>query len=403
MVLLREVVALYDEAKQKAREIERLIRERESGSVEGKQITMERVEALKRDTDLLFQRTITMLEEFIAAEGDETGKERLMLYLQEIVKFRKGVSTVAAPAKKSGVSIAPTHTAEVHWNDIIGLDDVKEKLHDELVHRVNFPDVFVGIRPWNTLLLYGPPGTGKTMLACAICTESRAKFFSVTAGNLLSKWVGESERAVINLFSAAKASKPSVIFIDEVEGLLYDRNGSDSSHLNLVKNEFLTQMNELGTGVMVVCATNSPEVLDMAARRRFHLKVYVPLPNDEDRLKLFKKLLPPNIEGDFTELVLNSVGHSSSDISGVISKAQALPFARAKSSKEFFLRDDGKFQAGAGIPMTIKDIPFNKLYVEPMTFQDVKQSLLSVRPSVSKQTVERLEEWKREYGEELKE
>merc|ERR1712136_476861 len=172
---------------------------------------------------------------------------------------------------------------------------------------IKFPHLFTGKRkPWRGILLFGPPGTGKSFLAKAVATEADSTFFSVSSADLVSKWLGESEKLVKNLFEMAREKSPAIIFIDEVDSLCSSRSDNESESARRIKTEFLIQMQGVGNdndGILVLGATNIPWVLDSAIRRRFEKRIYIPLPEAPARETLFKlhmgdvksKLVP----GDF--------------------------------------------------------------------------------------------------------
>lgn len=189
-----------------------------------------------------------------------------------------------------------TETPNVKWDDVAGLDAAKESLKEAVILPIKFPHLFTGKRtPWRGILLYGPPGTGKSFLAKAVATEAKSTFFSVSSADLVSKWMGESERLanpsvilyffcvsltsslplfrlVRQLFTMAREQKPAIIFIDEVDSLAGTRGEGESEASRRIKTEFLVQMNGVGnddTGVLVLGATNIPWQLDNAIKRRF--------------------------------------------------------------------------------------------------------------------------------------
>ena len=168
----------------------------------------------------------------------------------------------------------------VKWEDVAGLEKAKDSLKEAVIFPIKFPQLFQGKRkPWKGILLYGPPGTGKSYLAKAAATETHGNFFSVSAANIVSKWMGESEKLIKGLFDLARKNKPAVIFLDEIDSVLGARTDSENDATRRIKTEFLIQMQGVGNddeGILVLGATNIPWGLDPAVRRRFQKKnIYI--------------------------------------------------------------------------------------------------------------------------------
>lgn len=232
----------------------------------------------------------------------------------------------------------------IRWDDVAGLHSAKEALKEAVILPIKFPHLFQGKRqPWRGILLYGPPGTGKSYLAKAVATEAgNSTFLSASASDLLSKWLGESEKLVKGLFAMARAKKPSIIFLDEVDSLCSARGEGDSESARRIKTEFLVQMQGVGNdmdGILVLGATNVPWGLDSAIRRRFEKRIYIPLPEAEARTVMFKINLgsTPHVitEPDFHDLGRRSEGYSGADIAIVVRDALMQPVRKVQQSTHF--------------------------------------------------------------------
>lgn len=180
----------------------------------------------------------------------------------------------------------------VKWDDVAGLESAKDALKEAVIFPLKFPQLYKGKRkPFKGILLYGPPGTGKSYLAKALATEVNSTFFTISSSDLVSKWLGDSQKLVKNLFEMARENKPSIIFIDEIDSLCKTRNDNQSDASAGIVTEFLVQMNGVGKdeeGVLVLAATNIPWALDAAIRRRLEKRIYIPLPDLHARAKMIE-------------------------------------------------------------------------------------------------------------------
>ncbi len=221
---------------------------------------------------------------------------------------------------------------EVHWEDIGGLEEAKQQLREAVEWPLKHPEVFesMGIRPPKGILLFGPPGTGKTLLAKAAATESGANFIAVRGPEILSKWVGESEKAIRQIFRRARQVAPAIIFFDEIDaiaparGLRHDTSGVTDR----IVNQLLTEMDGIEPlrNVVVIAATNRPDILDPALLRpgRFDRLIYVPPPDKKARLEIFKihtRRMPLADDVDLEKLAEMTEGYTGADIEAVCREA----------------------------------------------------------------------------------
>ncbi len=221
--------------------------------------------------------------------------------------------------------------ATVHWSDIGGLDSVKQHLKESVEWPIKQPEIFkrLGIKPPKGILLYGPPGCGKTLLARAVATESEANFISIKGPEVFSKWVGESEKAIREVFRKARMAAPTVIFFDEMDSLTPNRGaGSESGVSERVISQLLTEMDGILTlqDIVVIAATNRPNLIDPAVLRpgRFDRLIYVPEPDDKSRLqilKLYTTPIPLNKDVDLNQISTATKYYSGADLENLCREA----------------------------------------------------------------------------------
>lgn len=279
----------------------------------------------------------------------------------------------------------------VRWEDIYGLDEAKRALHEMVVLPALRPDLYSGLRaPGRGVLLFGPPGTGKTLIAKAVATNMKATFFSISASSLNSKFHGESERLVRTLFQVAKERQPSFVFIDEVDSILGSRSENEHEASRRLKTEFMAQFDGAGGGnddrVYVMAASNRPQDLDDAVRRRLDRRIYVPLPDAGGRKEFFKKVTSKNDNvrwslraADFDTLARRTEGFSGADIKALCRETSLMPL-RELGTKVSQVR--------------ISD-------VRACGMRDFEEALQIVRPSSNKKQIAELEAWNREFGSHL--
>lgn len=223
---------------------------------------------------------------------------------------------------------------EVHWSDIGGLEEAKQALREAVEWPIMYPEAFeaVGIRPPRGVLLYGPPGTGKTMIARAVATESQLNFISIKGPELMSKWVGESERAVREVFRKAKQAAPALIFFDEIDSIVPARDSGRDSHVTeRVVSQLLTELDGLVElkDVVVLAATNRPDLIDPSLLRpgRFDRMIYIPMPDLAARKKIFEiymRRMPVADDVDIDDLAARTEGYTGADIEMICREAGML-------------------------------------------------------------------------------
>lgn len=311
-----------------------------------------------------------------------------------------------------------TETPNVRWGDVAGLTGAKEALKEAVILPKKFPGMFVGNRrPWRGILMYGPPGTGKSYLAKAVATEAESYFISVSSSDLVSKWQGDSEKLVKELFVLAREMAPTVIFIDEIDSLVSSRSDNESESSRRIKTEFLVQMDGVGNGtdgVLVLGATNIPWGLDDALLRRMERRVYIPLPDRNGRLHMLRLHLgdtPHSLtDDDFAALADMSDGYSGSDLKTVCRDAIMFPVRLATGATHFKEVDvngekkvtpcspgDPKAQEMEGGIMAISSA---QLLLPAVSYDHFEMAFSKSKPSVGADNIKQHQEFTNTKGQE---
>ncbi|CAF0956865.1 unnamed protein product [Adineta steineri] len=278
------------------------------------------------------------------------------------------------------------NSPHVKFSDIGGQDGAKRALEEAVILPVLRPEMFTGLRaPVRGILLFGPPGNGKTMLAKAVASEAKARFFNISASSLTSKYVGEGEKLVRALFAAARELQPSIIFIDEVDSLLSARKESEHDAMRRLKTEFLVQFDGVQTNaddrILVLAATNRPFELDDAALRRFPRRIYIQLPDRKTRIQLLMHLLTKQehnlTKNDFETIANETDGYSGSDLTALAKDAAMGPV------RELHVEE-------------LKQLSISR--IRPLSKQDFSHALRKIRASVSPSTLNKYVEWNSTFG-----
>ena len=254
--------------------------------------------------------------------------------------FREALKSI----EPSSLREVTVEVPNVTWADIGGLDSVKSELRETVELPLSKPEVFkrLGIRAAKGFLLYGPPGVGKTLLAKAVANESNANFISVKGPEVLSKWVGESEKAVREIFKKAKQVAPTIVFLDEIDSIA-PRRGSygDSGVTERIVNQLLTSLDgiEVLQGVVVLAATNRPDIIDPGLLRagRFDKIIYIPPPDAESRLKILQvhtKEMPLAKDVNLKEIAQKTDGYVGADLENLCREAGMVAYRENPDATE---------------------------------------------------------------------
>ena len=334
-------------------------------------------------------------------------QERMAAYQNRIkalqmnnVDVEPVVDTKASPAeqqqslaKSDFDSMIMKEKPNVRWEEVVGLDDAKDALRESIVYPSKRPDLFPLGWP-RGMLLYGPPGCGKTILAAATASEIDGYFINVDAASMMSKWLGEAEKNVSKLFHMArgmaeKEGLPVILFVDEVDSLLGNRNSEIGGEIR-VKNQFLTEMDGInGKGkdlkLYVIGATNKPWSLDWPFLRRFTKRIYVSLPTLEARVNLFDLYTSPLKKDEkvkSVELAKLADGYSASDIKDICQSAQLM------------VVNDLFHSSNNGEAIVVGE---EKPQPRAITMADFKEIVTRRKPSVSMEMIRAYYKWSEQF------
>ena len=256
-----------------------------------------------------------------------------------------------------------------------------------------------------------------------MATEADSTFFSISSSDLVSKWLGESERLVKSLFESARDKKPAIIFIDEVDSLCSSRSDSENDATRRIKTEFLVQMQGVGVdndGILVLGATNIPWGLDAAIRRRFEKRIYIPLPESAARRRMFELHIGNTATElstkDYSTLGDMTDGYSGADIGIVVREALMMPIRKVQNATHFkYARGPSPADPDSivndlltpcgprdreGQEMSWMEVPGDKLLEPKVTLEDFIKSLHNTRPTVNSDDLKRFEDFTADFGQE---
>ena len=336
---------------------------------------------LAEDVDL--EKLASITHGFVGADLESLAREAAMVCLRKILprvdfeladipyelllELKVAMNNFMEALKEiepSAIREVFVEVPDVKWEDVGGLEDVKRRLMEAIEWPLKYPDLFskANTNPPKGILLYGPPGTGKTLVAKAVANESEVNFISIKGPQLISKFIGESEKGIREIFRKAKQASPCILFFDELDAIVPIRSGGDVTHVTeRVISQFLTEMDGMEElkGVVILGATNRLDIIDPAVLRpgRFDLLLELPIPDEKTRLEIFKihtKGKPLDKSVDLKELTKEADKFTGAEIEAVAR------IASISAIREFVESQRGKVIKEKLKEFTIKKKHFDK-------------------------------------------
>jgi len=339
--------------------------------------------ALAKESAMVVLRKV--LPDLKLKEDEPLSKEIIEKLVITQDDFKEALKVVRPSAMREVLIEKPN----VKWDDVGGLEKAKQSLIEAIEWPLKNPKDFkrMGITPPRGILLYGAPGTGKTLLAKAVATESKANFILVKGPELLSKWVGESEKAVREIFKKARQTAPTIIFFDEIDALAPKRGANQGSHVTeSVVNQILTELDGLESlqDVVVLAATNRPDMIDSALLRpgRFDRLILIPIPDPKTREEIFKvhtKNIPLK-DVDIKKLVEKTEGYTGSDVEALCREAAISALRQGKESNK------------EANEVTMKHFEDAMKDIGPSVTKEIEKNYKEIKDSLKSATARQMEE-----------
>ena len=346
------------------------------------------VSKLRNTANIIDPLPLSTIQKFIESFPEPLSEEQLSNLSIKYEDFLKALPTIQPTAKREGFATVP----DVTWANVGALGKIRIELNMAIVQPIKRPELYekVGISAPAGVLLWGPPGCGKTLLAKAVANESRANFISIKGPELLNKYVGESERAIRQVFTRARASVPCVIFFDELDALVPRRDTSLSESSSRVVNTLLTELDGLNDrrGIFVIGATNRPDMIDPAMLRpgRLDKTLFIELPSYEEKVDIIKTLTKANgtplaSDIDLAKIVIDErcKNYSGADLAALVRESSVLALKRS-----FFKTDEIQSVASNDLDKEFEDLSVgvsNENVI--VTVADFNAALRKIKPSVS--------------------